>query len=241
MATNKKKKKVSVVQIFMIVVISALIIWQVNDLFKTEVSDVTQTPLSKKQVKQKVNTKDKSSVAEIPIRMLSAPDYDDIIMAATIYKQAINQTEAKHFIRLKMSERSLALTAKIIKKQREIAEDAFKLAEFKKRKSELSNDPEASNGSLTDFVSNNEYPASILSTDQIQGDIDKFKVGVIQVKGWSSSGRITMTNDGKYANNIRLSQVLWGRYLVKDINSELKCVSLYDERSTNKIPMICFN
>ncbi|GIC77215.1 hypothetical protein [Moritella sp. F3] len=241
MATSKKNKKTPIIQIVMVVLISVVIIWQVSDLFTSDVSEGAQLPVSQDQDKQNVSTEDKSSVAAIPIRMNSAPDYDDILMAATIYKQAINQTEAKHFIRLKMSERSLALSAKIIKTQREMAEDSFKLAEFKKRKGDLSNDPEDTTDSTSEFVSNNEYPAPILSTDQIQGPIDEMKVGVIQVKGWSGSGRITMTNDGKYANNIRLSQVLWGRYLVKEINAELKCVNLFDEKASIKIPMICFN
>jgi len=236
MATNKKKKT-PIVQIFMVVVISAVIIWVVSDFFISDVTEVEQLQVSQKQTKQNVSTEDKSSVAA----MNSAPDYEDILMAATIYKQAINQKEAKHFILLKMSERNVALSAKIIKTQREMAEDSFKLAEFRKRKDDLSHDPETSSESTSEFISNNEYPASILSTDQIQGAVDETKVGVIQVKGWSSSGRITMTNDGKYANNIRLSQVLWGRYLVKDINAELKCVNLFDEKTSNKIPMICFN
>lgn len=186
--------------------------------------------------------------ANVPDRFNAAPDYNEGVMAAKILKQASDPDEALSFVPLKVSERVLKLQVSIAEKRAKIAKSNLTTVTSDTKAGKI----EGTGNVTQSFSYANEYPSGDnehnQSNSSISGDgnyLDsqiRKQSDAIRIVGWSSTGNITASLNGKeFAPRIRVNQVLWGRYMIKAIDPELKCLTLTDERVGKPIPDVCYN
>ena len=242
-------KKINVKQIknvaFLAVLIGLLaymLIDNEEEITSSNANQVVNVGIAKAEVKR--------DFANTPKRFNSAPTYSQGHEAAKIIHQAIDPKEAQHFVYLNISERNLILKASIAKLEAEIAENNQKKARAEKGISTLTED----NSVTSNFGMNDETPVSMgdsIVSYNSQGEAlnTNQSANAIRLVGWSSKDKITASlrvgfgdkSNLEFAENIRIKQVLWGRYQIEGIDEQLKCINIYDAKVKKIIPNVCYN
>jgi hypothetical protein len=242
----KKLNGKSIKNILVLLALSSLLVYVIIDTDGGNDAPTIEKAVNVGIAKAKV----KNQFANTPKRFNSAPKYSEGHEAAKIIHQAIDPKEANHFIYLKVSERNLKLQSTIAALEADIA---IKNAEKAKAEKQISNLSDK-NIVTSSFSMNNEVPASmgdgiVSYNEQGQAINSNKNVNSIRIIGWSSKDKITASlkmsygneNTTEFAENIRIKQVLWGRYKIEGIDENLKCINIYDAKNNKALPNVCYN
>lgn len=239
--TKKTQKKLTGKAIQQLVVIALLLCLLVYVAFfmgeEPESSSTKQTKAVAVETKiGNQNATQMTNFANVPKRFEHGPTYDEIVMEAKLRKQAIDQTETDHFIKLELSRRNKVALAEIARLDAQIAESKAKIVS-------ISNGNKSTGGESNTFSFSNEQPTSgIVSYDEYGVEQSSRSLDVIRLIGWSGSNQITASMNGEEtASRLKMNQVIFGRYKIEGINTDLKCIKLSDARTAKSIPDVCYN
>lgn len=193
------------------------------------------------------------------IRMVTAPQYNDIYAAAQIIKQAQDQTEAKDFVSMRSSLRAIRIKEEASKLLASDAENRVKKAKMERQMTFLeSNKSGASNDlglepSEGEVVSNNSngyprLPASVNSvgannqlgasqSTPVNDDDNKLS---IRIAGFTSTGRLTLQYGNEFEPNAKVNQTVFNRYRIDSVDMALRCITLFDEKYKRVVPKVCY-
>lgn len=193
------------------------------------------------------------------IRMVTAPQYNDIYAAAQIIKQAQDQTEAKDFVSMRSSLRAIRIKEEASKLLANDAENRVKKAKMERQmkfldtqKSGASDDLglEPSEGEVVASTSNGypRMPANVnsvgannpLGSPQSSPVNDEDTKLAIRIAGFTTTGRLTLQSGNDFEPNAKVGQTVFGRYRIEDVNLALRCITLVDEKYKRTVPKICY-
>lgn len=193
------------------------------------------------------------------IRMVTAPQYNDIYAAAQIIKQAQDQTEAKDFVNMRSSLRAIRIKEEASKLLANDAENRVKKAKMERQMKYLET---SKSGSVDDLglepsegevVASNSsgyprLPASVNSVSannplgapqstSVNEDDNKLAV---RIAGFTTTGRLTLQSGSEFEPNAKVGQTVFGRYRIEDVNLALRCITLVDEKYKRAVPKVCY-
>ncbi|WP_323947463.1 hypothetical protein [Aeromonas hydrophila] len=193
------------------------------------------------------------------IRMVTAPQYNDIYAAAQIIKQAQDQTEAKDFVSMRSSLRAIRIKEEASKLLANDAENRVKKAKMERQmkflETQKSGSPddlglEPSEGEVVASNSNGypRMPANVnsvgannpLGSTQSSPVNDEDTKLAVRIAGFTTTGRLTLQSGNEFEPNAKVGQTVFGRYRIEDVNLALRCITLVDEKYKRTVPKVCY-
>lgn len=193
------------------------------------------------------------------IRMVTAPQYNDIYAAAQIIKQAQDQTEAKDFVSMRSSLRAIRIKEEASKLLANDAENRVKQAKMErqmtyleKNKSNVSVDLglEPSEGEVISGNSSG-YPRmpanvnTVTASNPLGGSTpttmnEEDSKMTVRIAGFTTTGRLTLQSGNQFEPNAKVGQTIFNRYRIENVDLELRCITLVDEKYKRPVPKVCY-
>lgn len=193
------------------------------------------------------------------IRMVTAPQYNDIYAAAQIIKQAQDQTEAKDFVSMRSSLRAIRIKEEASKLLANDAENRVKKAKMERQMTYLESNKagaskdlglEPSEGEVVSNDSNGypRMPASVntvgannqLGASQSTPASDDDNKLSVRIAGFTSTGRLTLQSGSEFEPNAKVGQTVFNRYRIENVDLTLRCITLIDEKYKRAVPKVCY-
>lgn len=169
----------------------------------------------------------------LPPRVLNAPVYDRLLMAARIENEAINQQAANHFVTLTTNRRNARLAAEIARYQ---AETKSYEADFQESVARIKSSKEGK--FLIDSADVAQNRTNIAIEALAEGTESKPKDNSISLRTFDEKSNEMMIKVGeRWFTSVKTGQTIDG-YLVGIVDSALKCVPL---TKNEKVQVICLN
>lgn len=183
----------------------------------------------------RLTASDGAGIQVLPPRVLSAPSYDKLLMAARIENEAVDQESAKIFIALQGSRRNARLAAEVEKYK---ADAKRSEADYEAAKAKIKQSQE---GKV--FTSDNPEMMQARSNVAIQnlteGSNEKKGETSVTLRHLDVMTREMIIKVGeKWFNAVKPGQTIEG-YLVGAVDLNLKCVPLTKANETPNV--ICLN
>ena len=213
------------------------------------------------------NTTDKNgNLIGLPIRMINAPSFDQIIAAAAMINGAVDQKETASFIEITTSKRITSLNVELANLEAELSKAKLAKAEYDKKLGTTEGADDES-GHASDFIMADEAPENIeeqnqssplilansqgktaSSTDSDNPDKDtssddrtvKYSK-TMKLKGIAGDGRFSLQLGKDFASNVRLNQVVFARYRIESFDNTTGCMSFTDLKIKNSRGFTCYN
>lgn len=203
--------------------------------------------------------------AGMPLRIINnAPNFNQIVAAASIVNGAVEQRDAAQFVQISTAKHIAELQAQLAKLEAQIAESQLRKAEVEKKlKQGESTQGDISGGE--DFVLPDEAPlgdgtdskalaGSVIpftansgekteeSSDGAKSQDPKVRFARnIKLKGMTGDGRVALQLGSDFALNVEEGQVVWTRYRIERIDQSSSCVTYTDLRVKNSRGKACYN
>lgn len=193
------------------------------------------------------------------IRMVTAPQYNDIYAAAQIIKQAQDQTEAKDFVSMRSSLRAIRIKEEASKLLANDAENRVKKAKMERQmkfldanKSGVAEDLglEPSEGEVVASNASGypRLPASVnsvgannpLGAPQPSSTNDDDNKLAVRIAGFTTTGRLTLQSGNEFEPNAKVGQTVFSRYRIESVDLALRCITLVDEKYKRTVPKVCY-
>lgn len=205
----------------------------------------------------------------LPVRMINAPSFNQIVAAANMINGAVDQKETAGFIELSTSKRITSLNVELANLEAELSKAKLAKAEYDKKLGNETDNGSSNNSSHSseEFVMAGEAPAAIPqtnqnsplllanttnkseqepSTDDPNSVSNKEKNAVqfsktMKLKGFLGDGRFSLQLGNDFASNVRINQVVWSRYRIDSFDSGTNCLSYTDLKLKNAHGITCYN
>jgi hypothetical protein len=205
----------------------------------------------------------------LPVRMINAPSFNQIVAAAAMINGAVDQKETAGFIELSTSKRIASLNVELANLEAELSKAKLAKLEYDKKIGNTTDNESANNNSHSsdEFVMAGETPAAAApanqnsplllanatnkteqepSTDDSNSSSNKEKNAVqfsktMKLKGFLDDGRYSLQLGNDFASNVRINQVVWSRYRIDSFDSGTNCLSYTDLKLKNSHGITCYN
>jgi hypothetical protein len=233
---------------------------------KSNVSAETKS-VSEDQTTSGNNTTDKNgNVIGLPVRMINAPSFDQILAAAAMINGAVDQKETASFIEITTSKRITSLNVELANLEAELSKAKLTKAEYDKKLGTTENvDNESDHAS--EFIMADEAPENtgeqnqsspiilantpnktVSSADSDNPSMDASSEATtvkssksMKLKGIAGDGRFSLQLGKDFASNVRLNQVVFSRYRIESFDNTTGCMSYTDLKIKNSRGFTCYN
>ena len=204
------------------------------------------------------------NAAGLPMRMVNAPSFNQIVAAAALVNGAVDQKETAAFVELTTQKRIADLKVELASTEAELAKAQMQRAEYERKGGTSANTSSSNSGTPEEFVLPDEAPLDGAVSNQAflvnenapqsqQADTKKngnesasdnsaikFSKSM-KLKGILGDGRYSLQLGRDFAANVKVGQVVFSRYRVEGFESLTGCLTYTDLRLKNSRGFACYN
>lgn len=184
----------------------------------------------------------KKNIERVPPNFVQPPDYNDILLAAKMYHQAVDSSETLSWIKAQKSVRVVRERARLAKYEAEEAKYEKEKAEYLAQKEAFAKPNVAEN---LIFASTGS-PQHLFNSDY-DGEKTPHEYSVIKVLSYSpanarESAYANLEIDGDIYRHVQTGQVVAG-YSVQQLNDQTRCLSLFNSNNPSDLRQktVCYN
>lgn len=254
MPKKKLSNKQSFIAVIIIIVACVTIIYyeDIESIFlHKQPSNMNLMVSDNKRNSVKINNSEVKVIENVrPIREYSPPDYNDLVIAAKILKQAKDKDSTMEWLLGSVSTHDIKMKteyAKLLAEKEKYMKEAY---EHIQQRNYIKNNPNSKPLNTNDIISGplNNLQNPFFNKESINnGTNESTQRKGIRVIGYSKKNRIensyaTLLIDGETYSKVISGQVV-SNFLVENLNDKTKCVSLFKEvKGSDSVRKIsCFN
>lgn len=202
--------------------------------------------------------------AGLPMRMVNAPSFNQIVAAAALVNGAVDQKETAAFVELTTQKRIADLKVELAGTEAELAKAQMQRAEYERKGGLSGNTSTTSSGTSEEFVLPDEAPMDSSISNQaflvsdnapLAQQADTKKIGSdpasdpstikfsksMKLKGILGDGRYSLQLGRDFAANVKVGQVVFSRYKIEGFESLTGCLTYTDLRLKKSRGFACYN
>ena len=202
--------------------------------------------------------------AGLPMRMVNAPSFNQIVAAAALVNGAVDQKETAAFVELTTQKRIADLKVELAGTEAELAKAQMQRAEYERKGALSGGTTSTSSSNVEEFVLPDEAPAegtvsnqaflvneNSPQASQLEGkkpsaesetDTSGIKFSKsMKLKGILGDGRYSLQLGRDFAANVKVGQVVFSRYKIEGYESLTGCLTYTDLRLKKSRGFACYN